>query len=98
MKTLMLAVPSLAATAFLFATSARAKTLDQCWGVLSRSQGDLVLTRLNDEGLCIVGKADESRVLHNCALGRGCVITGVVDFCKDQGGCVMFTHITEARK
>jgi hypothetical protein len=53
MKTLMLAVASLAATAFLFATGARAKTLDQCWGVLSRSQGDLVLTRPNDEGLCI---------------------------------------------
>jgi hypothetical protein len=51
MKTLMLAVASLAATAFLFATSARAKTLDQCWGVLSRSQGELVLTRPNDEGL-----------------------------------------------
>ena len=30
MKTLMLAVASLAATAFLFATGARAKTLDQC--------------------------------------------------------------------
>src|SRR6266849_1929835 len=80
------------------ATTAEAKTLDRCSGVLSRAQGDLVLTNPKKEGICIVGRADESRVLHDCALGHRCVIVGVVDLCTDQGECVQVTHVTKARK
>jgi hypothetical protein len=82
------------AAALLAALTGTAQA-NQCSGVLSRAQGDLILTQ--EEAICIVGRADERRVLHDCALGRRCVIVGDVDLCTDQGECVRVTHVTKAR-
>jgi hypothetical protein len=72
----------------------------QCSGMLSwDGDGGLALTNPPAEGMCsIVGKADVSRVLQACVLGRRCVVTGITDECVDTGECVEIRHVTKARR
>src|SRR5262245_13037459 len=44
--------------------------MDQCSGVLSRdAEGMKLLGRRRDEGICVISKADESKVLAVCRVG-----------------------------
>lgn len=85
----------LTATVLLTASPALA---DKCSGMLSMEQGELLLTNPRQEGICTFEKAEQDKVLHNCRLGRHCVIFGKVELCPDSGECVQVTHITKALK
>jgi hypothetical protein len=50
---------------------------DQCSGRLTAVLGELTLTG-NGEGICVVGKSDERKVLASCVVGQHCVVTGAV--------------------
>jgi hypothetical protein len=85
-------VRTLAVSIALLATPAHA---DQCSGQLTAQHGGLVLTTEN-EGVCIIGKADERKVRARCSIGRSCVVTGAVDLCKEAADCVEITRVTRA--
>jgi hypothetical protein len=85
-------VRTLAVSIALLATPAHA---DQCSGRLTAEHGGLVLTTEN-EGVCIIGKADERKVRARCSIGRSCVVTGAVDLCKEAADCVEITRVTRA--
>src|SRR5215467_14861061 len=58
--------------------------------LVTAQQGGLALTTENG-GVCVIGKADERKVRARCSIGRGCVVTGAVDLCKDAADCVEIT-------
>jgi hypothetical protein len=79
-------------------------TTHQCSGTLSRSDaqrgnGDnLALSNPDNEGICIIAKADEPKVLRGCAVGQFCVVTGSIKLCEDAGECVEVGHVTRAKR
>jgi hypothetical protein len=72
----------------------------QCFGVLHQSKDDLMIGggRGEGEGICIINKAEISKVLRTCHIGGRCIVEGSVDNCQDSGECVEITKITDVRK
>jgi hypothetical protein len=70
---------------------------DQCSGRLTAGRGQLTLTTLG-EGICIIGKGDERKVLASCVVGQHCVVTGSIDLCKDGVECVEVSRVTRAHR
>ena len=65
--------------------SVLAKSRDgQCTGILHQDKTGLKFGG-GDEGICIIKKDDESRILSACTVGRYCMVKGQVDPCKDSG-------------
>jgi|SRR5580704_4306332 hypothetical protein len=67
----------------------------QCAGILHQDKTGLKFGG-GDEGICIIKKEDETRILSACTVGRYCRVKGQVDPCKDSGECVEITNITAA--
>jgi hypothetical protein len=65
----------------------------QCTGILHQDKTGLKFGG-GDEGICIIKKEDESRILSACTVGRYCRVKGQVDPCRDSGECVEITNIT----
>jgi hypothetical protein len=65
----------------------------QCTGILHRDKTGLKFGG-GDEGICIIKKDDESRILTACTVGRYCMVIGQVDPCTDSGECVEITNIS----
>ena len=72
----------------------------QCFGVLHHSKGDLIIGggRGEGEGICIISKGENEKVLRTCRIGRRCFVKGSVDYCKDSGECVEITKIVAVRE
>src|SRR5579872_4253756 len=65
-------------------------TIGKCGGILRQSGGSLVFGggEGEDESICVVDKAEVSKVRASCHIGAKCVVEGTVDYCKDSGECV----------
>jgi hypothetical protein len=72
---------------------------EQCVGRLVYEHGDLTITDpYGGDGVCIVGKGNEQRVLSACPIGRLCTVTGTAKLCGDSVECVKFTRVTDAHR
>ena len=74
--------------------------IDKCAGVLHRDQYGLRFGGGigEGEGICIINKSEENKVLTVCNLEHYCRVNGLVDDCKDSGECAEITNITSVRK
>jgi hypothetical protein len=96
-----LMVPALALAALLASgTSHAAGRPGTCEGILHRDGEGLRIGggAGEDEGICLIGKADQGRVLAVCAPEHHCRIRGRVSDCKDSGECAEIGGITSVRK
>jgi hypothetical protein len=50
------------------------------------------------EGICVINKSEESKVLAACSPGQFCKVKGVIEDCKDSGKCSELTHIRSVRR
>jgi hypothetical protein len=57
------------------------------------SGGDAVPDRTSAEGICVINKSEESKVLATCRPGQYCRVNGVIDICKDSGECKEVTQV-----
>ena len=73
---------------------------DACSGILHSTKTGLRLGggRGESEGICLIRKADESKVLAACSVERRCRIEGMFDECKDSGECAEIVAITSVRR
>jgi hypothetical protein len=71
-----------------------------CFGILHRDQAGLHFggSQGEDEGICVVGKSDEERVLAVCTIGHYCEIKGATHECKDSGECAEISDIKSVKK
>jgi hypothetical protein len=69
---------------------------DQCKGILHSDQNGLRFGGGigEDEGICVINKSEEAKVLAVCSVGHFCKVGGSVDDCKDSGECSEITNIT----
>ncbi len=72
--------------------------LGTCSGTLSKSRGEYVLGQKNSEDICILSKSDALRILKICGVGKPCVVSGLVEDCKDSGECSEISHITSIKR
>jgi hypothetical protein len=73
------------------------KKTEACSGTLIRDHGDL-LFKNGTEGICIVNKMDEGRLLSTCMIGQRCQAIGTVNPCKDSGECAEISNIVSAKR
>ena len=68
----------------------------RCFGILHRDQYGIRFggSRNEGEGVCIIDKSQEKKVLAICSVEHYCEAKGLVDYCKDAGECVQITGIT----
>jgi hypothetical protein len=71
-----------------------------CFGILHRDQAGLHFggSQGEDEGICVIGKSDEERVLAVCTIGHYCEIKGTTRECKDSGECAEISDIKSIKK
>ena len=69
--------------------------LGECAGVLHRDQDGVRIGGGwgEDEGICVINKSDERKVLAVCGLEKFCRVRGLIDDCKDSGECSELTKI-----
>ena len=81
------------------ADSRSTSRLTKCSGILHKDRFGLHLGggRGEDEGICVIRKADAEQVLTRCRVGVLCEITGESRDCPDSGECTEFTHITSSK-
>jgi len=84
----MLAIPA-------FQARAQTKMYD-CSGILHKDRNGLRLSRVRGEGVCIINKSEESKVLAECAPGRHCKVMGVMENCEDRDQCAIATDVLAA--
>jgi hypothetical protein len=77
-----------------------APQMDQCSGILHRGAEGLRMGggRGEGEGICVIRKADELKVLEVCRVGRFCRVRGLIDLCRDSGECVEIHRVTSVRR
>ncbi len=77
------------------ADSRSTSRITKCSGILHKDRFGLHLGggRGEDEGICVIRKADAGQVLMSCRVGVLCEITGKSRDCPDSGECTEFTHI-----
>jgi hypothetical protein len=95
---------------FLIATAAilvinpvvatRAQVQQECVGILHKDRDGLRFGggKGEGEGICVINKSEESKVLAACSPGRYCKVIGVIEDCKDSGECSEMTHIISVRR
>jgi hypothetical protein len=68
----------------------------QCAGILHKDQNGISFGggKGEDEGICVINKSEEKKVLAICSVGHYCKVRGQVDLCKDSGECVEITNIS----
>ena len=100
MKRLLILALLLMTAAISAQTAFAAPSAGQCSGVLHKTDDQLMFGggKGEDEGIYIVRKADEAKVLAVCAVGKFCRVRGTVDDCTDSGECSELTSITTVRK
>lgn len=71
-----------------------------CSGILHQSNGELHFGGSvgEDEGICVIAKSEESKVLGICTIGQFCKVSGTVSDCKDSGECGEMTDVTSVAK
>lgn len=71
-----------------------------CEGILHQDSDGLRLGGgpNEDEGICLVARAEIARVLAGCTVNRHCRIKGHISDCKDSGECSEISGITAVRK
>ncbi len=72
----------------------------ECFGILHNDTKGMRFGggRNEDEGICVIKKTDESKVLAVCSIGHFCRVKGLVDDCNDSGECVELTNITSVQQ
>ena|SRR5579862_8489901 len=77
------------------AAQAQAKP-GKCEGILHQKDNEIYFGggKGEDEGVCMIAKAEMLKLMAICAVGRFCRVTGSVDYCKDSGECVDMSRIT----
>jgi hypothetical protein len=84
---------------------------DHCDGIVERADGALRLgptgqpmraedgtTYVDREGICIIPKSGERRVLAACPLGSHCVVHGPTRLCPESGECVELMKVITAKR
>jgi hypothetical protein len=73
---------------------------DKCTGILHRDRDGLRFGGANGEGegICVIRKSEERKVLARCSVGHHCIVKGLIDSCKDSGECAEILSVTSARK
>jgi hypothetical protein len=73
--------------------------VDTCEGILHRDQYGIEFGGAHGEGegICVVNKSQEQKVLEVCSVEHYCNVRGLVSDCKDSGECVEITNITSVR-
>ena len=51
-----------------------------------------------DEGICVIGKADIDKVMQVCNTHSYCAVTGNVVLCKNSGECVEVSNVSAVLK
>jgi hypothetical protein len=69
--------------------------IDECKGILHQKQYGLEFggDPGEEEGVCVINKSEEQKVLEVCSSGHYCQVEGVVEYCKDSGDCVEIKNI-----
>ena len=82
-----------------YAASA-ASTRGQCHGVLHLDRGSLVIGggAGESEGICLIARSEQAKVLKGCSVGMFCRVGGDTDACKDSGECTEISHVAWVRK
>jgi hypothetical protein len=72
----------------------------ECSGVLHEDQNGLHFGGgdQEDEGICVISKSQESKVLAICSAGEFCKVRGNVRDCKDPGECVEISDISSVAR
>ncbi len=68
----------------------------QCSGVLHRENSDLRFGGAagEGEGICVINKIEETKVLAICSVGRRCRVKGTTALCDGSGECEQIKKIT----
>lgn len=74
--------------------------LGECSGILHADRDSIILGggEGEGEGICIINKSQQTKVLSKCRIGQFCRVKGVVDDCKDFGECSEMLRVTSAQK
>jgi hypothetical protein len=87
----------IASTVLLPSIAQAEPSADTCKGRLSNVGGSLELRNERAEGMCIIAKGEQSKVLALCSEGSICEVSGCVDYCKGSGECVEASNISSVR-
>jgi hypothetical protein len=72
--------------------------LEKCTGILHRDRDGIHFGGARGEGICVISKSEERKVLARCSVGHLCIVNGLIDLCKESGECVEVLSVTSARK
>lgn len=81
--------------------AAKADDKEQCSGILHLDRNDRRFGggKGEGEGICIISKPEErKKVLATCSPGHHCIVTGLIEDCKDSGECGELTYVLSVRK
>jgi hypothetical protein len=72
----------------------------ECYGILHKDPGGLVFGggKGEDEGICVISKSEEHKVLATCSPERYCRVTGIIELCKDSGECAEVTRVLSVQR
>jgi hypothetical protein len=78
----------------------RAQTEQECSGILHKDRDGLRFGggKGEGEGICVINKSEEGKVLATCSPGRYCKVMGVMEDCKDSGECGELTQVKSVRR
>lgn len=78
-----------------FVATAHAGSQSKCSGVLHKDQDGLHFggARGEGEGICVIRKSDQDKILAVCRVGRYCEVAGTIEDCKDSGECSEIVNI-----
>jgi hypothetical protein len=78
----------------------RAQVWQECVGILHKERDGLRFGggKGEGEGICVINKSEESKVLAACSPGQFCKVKGVIEDCKDSGKCSELTHVISVRR
>lgn len=76
-------------------TFAQAGSPSKCSGVLHHDQFGLHFggARGEGEGICVIRKSNQDKILAVCRVGHYCEVTGTIEDCKDSGECAEIVSI-----
>ncbi len=76
------------------------QSADHCAGILHKDQNGIRFGggRGEDEGICVIDKSEEKKVLAVCSIEHYCKVKGQVDDCKDSGECSEITNISSVSR
>ena len=99
---LQLGVTLCAAIAYLGLTyvAVAASPQAECHGILHRDRGYIRFggNPGEGEGVCVVSRSEQARVLQKCLEGAFCRVHGVAGPCRDSGECVEIRRVSRVQK